>query len=337
MTLTLQQARDIVTAAVANGLIYDDTWPLNSTPEQFERTFRDFDQQLRLGNGLHACWLLDKRYRVSRFNNEIVEASTLLARDDTQGFLSLVEGVTESRLVYELTFFPLLDADPQRCFTWLERSPSERIAALSIAAAMCDRLFGNGEVTPEFRSILAGLADALRHKEPHERSRWWWQLAALSGLGSNARRWKDVGRLLWTTAATEIGADAEQVTAYVKQSESLRKHCPTLLALLATIADHGDQEFRRIASDAILSDFELRLQADEPEAPIKTIRRSGHVWRSSSNAARWAGVNGLFVMTSFQLNIALRVVARLREPVRCRPSAIRCRQARGARCPRLRL
>ena len=79
MTLTLQQARDIVTAAVTNGLVYDDTWPLNSTPEQFERTFRDFDEQLRLGNGLYACWLLARRYRVSRFNNEIVEASTLLA------------------------------------------------------------------------------------------------------------------------------------------------------------------------------------------------------------------------------------------------------------------
>ncbi len=267
MTLSSKEAREIVLTAMSRGITYDTCSIVSSTPEQFGRVFREFDEGIASGNELRTCWLLNKRYRPPCFNNELIEATTVFANDNLNAFVSLVDEVQDSNLLYELTFFPLLNCSPERCCAWITTARSKRLVALGIVAALRDKFTMNADLTDEWIALLDNLSSALRTKSPIERARMWWQIIALSRNSVATSTWTDLSRVIWLRAATEVDSAASHVQEYVLLSEPWIEYCPALRALLVAIAENGDAASREAARAAILVDFERRLMSEQWNLP----------------------------------------------------------------------
>lgn len=267
MTADAENAEQIIRKAAANGLVDDDNSPLSSPPEQFEATFRELDERVARGDEIAACWFLTARYRLSTVSNEIADPAVTFANHDCERFVSVLDTIGDSRLLYELAFFPLLRADSERSCRWVVAASSKVMVALGIVSALRN-MVGAGDDGAELISAqLDALAKALRTKQRAERSRLWWQIAAIASVLGPIESWNELSKAVWQKAGAEIEPDTSLVPEYVGNSEHWIAHCPALRGLLVTIARYGDEVFRATAASALLSDFEVRLRAERWSLP----------------------------------------------------------------------
>jgi hypothetical protein len=265
--MDLENARRLVGAAAANGLVYDETFPLSTPRAEFDRVFKEFDEQVARGNELRACWTLTGRYRVSSIDNEVAIPAITFAQHDLHGFVELIEQIEGAELGYELASFALQQADHESCCAWIEIAKAPRLVALATVTALRG-LLAVDQGNSKSSGPVERLAQALRTKSPEQRSKLWWQIAAASHFLGPMHDRSRLAITLWERAAEEISVDddpdLQRAFAY---SEVLLPHCRHARALLACIANRLGDDGRRAVSTLVLQDFSRRLEAEKEYLP----------------------------------------------------------------------
>jgi len=258
------EAWKTVRSAVEHGLTYGAMYP-PFDPEALADRFTRFDESVASGDEVRACWELLGQYHPAIFGSEVAEACIVAARHDLGQFVVTMESLEESRPFFELSFFPLWQADLNTCCDWISTARSRRTRAIGLASAI-RKLSDRRDRTEELQATLERLTQAIASCAP-DSWRLWWQLAAHAERIIPIGSWVNPGRAVWSRAGAEVKAAVSEIESQVDASAVWLRHCPPLRALLARIGEVGPAALRVPCAKAMLRDFERRLGGEAWDLP----------------------------------------------------------------------